>query len=133
MSCSSSQILIIAVLVGFFGDALLQILVAAGMGGKTGWGLRDYFQQHGRAESLFIAAGMMALFFVIYLLLKLPLKFYLLAIYGIILDILFRVIMVFPSLRGYYKALNPFYSALWGAIPMMLPLFICSLLSRGHP
>ena len=46
--------------------------------------LKDYFHQHGRAESLFIAGGMMTLFYVIYfVILCLPLNLFYLAISAI--------------------------------------------------
>ncbi len=100
------------------------------MGGKTGWGLREYFKQHGSVESLFIAGGMMTLFYIIYLiLLGLPPLWYYLAIYGILLDLFFRETMIFPSLQGYYDHLNYFWSAFWGAVPMILPLGIMKLSS----
>jgi len=114
-------------LVGFFGDASLQILSPI-FGGKTGWGLTPYFKQHGRAESLFIAGGMMALFYMIYVyIFKLPLNYVYLAIYGIILDLLFRWFRIFPSLDGYYEYLNYFWSGFWEAFSMMLPLAVYRL------
>ena len=117
----------ISCLTGFFGDASLQIL-SRFMGGPTGWGLKAYFKQHGSPEALFIAAGMMALFYVIYLsLFNFPAVWYWLALYGIVLDLLFRKLRIFPSLDGYYKALNYFESAVWGAIPLMMPLWISQL------
>lgn len=120
----AGQLLAIACLVGFVGDAVLQGLVKCGMGGDTGWGLKAYFVQHGRMEAMFTAAGMMTLFFVIYLAFNLRLKIPWLIVYGVALDLLFRQTRLFPSLDGYYKALNYFWSALWGAIPMMLPVLI---------
>jgi putative flippase GtrA len=123
------QLIIIACLAGFIGDYILQILITF-MGGKTGWGLREYFKQHGSVESLFIAGGMMTLFYIIYLiLLGLPPLWYYLAIYGILLDLFFRETMIFPSLQGYYDHLNYFWSAFWGAVPMILPLGIMKLSS----
>jgi len=123
------QLIIIACLAGFIGDYILQILITF-MGGKTGWGLREYFKQHGSVESLFIAGGMMTLFYIIYLiLLGLPPLWYYLAIYGILLDLFFRETMIFPSLQGYYEHLNYFWSAFWGAVPMILPLGIMKLSS----
>ena len=115
-----------ALLVGFFGDALLQILVNNGFGGSTGWGLKEYFTQHGSAESLCIAAGMLGLFMIIYGILftfkkqSTFKKILYLGIYGVILDFIFRKTMVFSSLKGYYNHLNYFESAIWGAIPMIL-------------
>lgn len=118
----------ISCLTGFFGDGSLQIL-SKFMGGPTGWGLKAYFKQHGSPEALFIAAGMMTLFYVIYLsLFNFPAVWYWLALYGIVLDLLFRKLRIFPSLDGYYKALNYFESAFWGAVPLMLPLWISQLI-----
>lgn len=113
-----------AFLVGFFGDATLQI-ISPKLGGPTGWGLKEYFEQHGKAESLFIAGGMMALFFMIYIyVFKLPPNYVYLAIYGVLLDLLFRKLVIFPSLDGYYKYLNYFWSGFWQAFSMVLPLFV---------
>jgi hypothetical protein len=115
----------IACIVGFIGDFLLQLGSKLGLGGPTGWGLKDYFAQHGSVESLFIAGGMMSIFYVLYLLVLKPNYLYL-AIYGIILDFIFRKLNVFPSLKGYYNYFGYFWSAVWGAIPLMLPYFIYS-------
>jgi hypothetical protein len=119
------DIISIACLTGVFGDALLQI------GAKSvnrNWSLKPYFAQHGSAESLFIASGM-SIFYVFYLyVLRLPLNYVYLAIYGIIVDLIFRKFMIFKSLEPYYKSLNYFWSAFWMAIPMMLPFFIYNIL-----
>lgn len=114
----------IACATGIVGDSLLQLGVANGLGGPTGWGLKDYFKQHGRAESIFIAGGMMVIFFLILICMRLPITFIVLAIYGVLLDLLFRETMIFKSLKGYYEYFNYFWSAVWGAIPMMMPLLI---------
>ena len=123
------DLIVISCIAGFVGDALLQFgSNVLKLGGQTGWGLKSYFAQHGSSESVFIAGGMMTLFYVIYLdFLKLPPVWYYLAIYGIILDYIFRITMLFPSLKGYYKHLNYFWSAFWGAVPMLIPLFIVKL------
>jgi hypothetical protein len=118
------KLFIIACLTGFFGDSMLQYGVKNGMGGPTGWGLKDYFKQHGSGESLFIAAGMMTLFYSIFILLKIPLTYVNLAIYGVIIDLLFRKLMIFKSLKGYYSYFSYFGSALWIIIPMFIPFFI---------
>ena len=124
MVYDAAKLISIACITGFVGDVGLQLLTKI-MGGPSGWGLRPYFQQHGAAESLFIAGGMMTIFYVIYLyVLGLTPNLYYLAIYGIILDYIFRKTMLFPSLQGYYNHLNYFWSAFWGAIPMILPLVI---------
>lgn len=117
------HLLALSCITGFIGDIGLQVLTYLGFGGKTGWGLHEYFYQHGRVEAPFLAAGMMTLFYVIYLWLKLPITYVALGLYGILLDLLFRYGRIFPSLDGYYKALNHVESGLWGAIPLMLPLF----------
>ena len=125
-----ARLLTISCLTGFAGDAALQYL-STFMGGETGWGLKEYFRQHGKAESLFIAGGMMTLFYIIYfVILGLPLNWYCLAIYGVVLDLLFRVTVLFPSLKGYYNHLNYFWSAVWGASPMVMPYGIMLMIDR---
>ena len=118
----------VSCLVGFIGDFLLQCGVNLGLGGPTGWGLKEYFIQHGPAESLFIAGGMQSLFYIIYFyILKGPRSYLFLGIYGIILDLLFRIFKIFPSLNGYYNYFNYFSAGFWEAFSMILPLFIINL------
>jgi len=128
------KIITIAFLVGFFGDFLLQTGAGLGMGGPTGWGLNEYFKQHGRAESLCIAGGMMTLFYILILpfITKLSTQqiFVVLVVYGIVLDFLFRKLMIFSSLTGYYSYFNYFWSAVWGAIPLVLPYLIYILIKK---
>jgi hypothetical protein len=123
MSCQTHEYLVAsAALTGFFGDAILQIFPPI-MGKDEDWGLRSYFKQHGIGESLCIATGMMTLFYIFYLyVLRLPIDWKYLAVYGVILDYIFRKTMVFESLKDYYRQLNYIESAIWGAIPMVLPL-----------
>jgi hypothetical protein len=117
------KLLASACLTGFLGDAGLQILTKYfNLGGPTGWGLKPYFALHGAAESLFIAGGMLTIFYVAYLAV-LPPNWIYLAVYGVILDLLFRKTMLFSSLTGYYAHLNYFWSAFWGAVPMIMPLW----------
>ncbi len=120
------DIIALALFTGVFGALLLQILAKyTALGGATGWGLVPYFQQHGSHESMFVAAGMMGIFYAIYLyVLRLPLRYEYLALYGVALDLLFRQANLFPSLSGYYAHLNYFWSAVWGAIPMVIPYFL---------
>ena len=114
-----------AMWVGFFGDMALQWAVGPGkMGGPTGWGLKEYFAQHGQGESLFIAAGMMGIFYAAYLATGWPVNLTTMAIYGFVLDVVFRKWMLFPSLKGYYSALSFFWSTFWGALPMVMPLVL---------
>ena len=126
------NIITIAFLTGFFGDILLQTGAKLGMGGSTGWGLNKYFSQHGKGESVCIAGGMMTLFYILiwpfiehlqpqYIIL-------ILAVYGIILDFLFRKLMIFSSLEGYYEYFNYFWSAVWGLIPLIVPYLIYALI-----
>jgi|AntAceMinimDraft_11_1070367.scaffolds.fasta_scaffold02230_5 hypothetical protein len=117
-------LLSIAIITGFGGDALLQVMTHYGLGTESGWGLNSYFSQHGRIESTFIAGGMLGLFFVLYYITGLEFTVLNMLIYGILLDLVFRVFGIFPSLQGYYEHLNYFWSAVWGAIPMILPLII---------
>ena len=124
MEQSKEKLLIIACLTGFFGDLLLQCGVKNRMGGPTVWGLNEYFKQHGSSESLFVAAGMMTLFYSIFILLKIPMNYLNLAIFGVIIDLLFRKLTVFKSLKGYYTYFSYFGSALWIIIPMFIPFFI---------
>ena len=115
----------ISALTGFVGDGILQYISPRLSPATDGWGLNPYFKQHGSAESLFIAAGMMALFYILYIdVLRIKPTLVGLAIYGIILDLIFRKTMMFQSLEGYYKALNYFWSGFWGAVPLMMPLAI---------
>jgi len=128
-----TRLLTISCLTGFAGDAGLQYLSTfTYLSGKTGWGLKEYFRQHGKAESLFIAGGMMTLFYVIYfVILCLPLNLFYLAISGVIIDWIFRVTMLFPSLQGYYNHLNYFWSAtVGGALPMVMPYGIMLLIDK---
>ena len=120
------DLIVISCIAGFVGDALLQFgSNVLKLGGQTGWGLKSYFAQHGSSESVFIAGGMMTVFYIIYLyFLSFPINYVYLAIYGIILDFIFRKTEIFPSLRGYYGYFNYFWSAVWGAIPLILPLLI---------
>ena len=124
------DIISIATVTGFVGDASLQIATKhLKMGGPTGWGLTEYFKQHGASESLFIAGGMLAIFYAFYVyilveLLKVPNTVLSVIIYAIILDLIFRKFRVFPSLDGYYNHLNYFWSAVWAIIPMLIPYFL---------
>jgi hypothetical protein len=123
------KLISVACITGFVGDILLQTgSIIFHLGGQTGWGLKSYFEQHGTAESTFIAGGMMTLFYVFYIIYlrvaNAPPSYLHLAIYGVLLDLFFRKTRLFASLDGYYRYFNYFWSAVWMAIPMMIPLFI---------
>jgi len=131
LSTKNLQLIVLSFLTGFIGDALLQIGAGAFyLGGQTRWGLRDYFAKHGQAESMCIAGGMMTLFYIIYFyILYLQANYLYLAIYGIILDFIFRKTMIFQSLKGYYNYFDYFWSAVWGAIPLIMPLALYDLIT----
>ena len=129
LSIESGNLIAISTIVGFIGDVLLQV-ISKKVGG-SGWGLKQYFIQHGSVESTFIAGGMLGLFYIIYAvfnaLINLPFNIITMVIYGVLLDLLFRVTRLFPSLDGYYMNLSYLSSAIWGAIPMMIPVLIYQL------
>ena len=116
----------IALLVGFFGDALIQLIVRfVPISVRGNWGLIEYFAKHGSIESMCIAGGLMAVLYIIYLdVLRLPLNYLFLALFGVVADLAFRWFRIFPTLDDYYAHLNYFWTAFWGAFPMILPLFI---------
>lgn len=111
------NVLLFACFTGFFGDVILQTTTLGTQGG-----LDSYFQQHGRVESLFIAAGMMTLFYALMLVARIPLTFFTVSVVGVFIDLCFRQFRVFPSLDSYYETLNYFWSAFWIIIPMCIPL-----------
>ena len=117
----------VAFLVGFFGDIFLQILAKST---PFDYGLRGYFTEHGAVEAPFIAGGMMVLFYIIYNFFKFPLKWQYIAVYGILLDILFRTFMIFPSLKGYYSALTPFWTCLWEAVAMVMVVAVYNAIKK---
>lgn len=114
----------ISFFVGFFGDILLQTTIKIIPENKDIAGLRPYFKQHGRIESVFIASGLMFLAAYIFQLTKFKLNYINLFLFGGFLDILFRFFRIFPSLDTYYIAMNPVESFIWAGIPMIIPLFI---------
>ena len=136
MANPSSALVAWAAITGALGDATLQVMVKNGWGGgDRGWGLKAYFAQHGPGEAICVAAGMMALFFVIWVDILAPVlrlqpdNLLAVAIYGVILDLLFRKFRIFPSLDGYYASLNYFWSGFWGVIPMIIPVVLSKMFS----
>ena len=118
------KLLVITFFTGFIGDLLLQIATSKGLIDDF---LKSYFKQHGVFESACIGGGMMTLFYILFIYSGLEFNYKNLIIYGIILDLLFRELNIFPSLKEYYIYLNYFWSAVWGAIPIILPYFIFNL------
>jgi hypothetical protein len=122
------KLLIIATLTGLFGDILLQTMINNNI---ADWGLKPYFEQHGRAESSIIGAGIMALFYSIYAMTGLPFKIQYMIIYGLIIDLLFRHLSIFPSLKMYYKKVGYFGTVVVGAIiPLIIPLLIMKSIDK---
>jgi len=117
------DLITVAFLTGFTGDGVTQFSV-----NHLGFdmGLKNYFVQHGRVESLFIGGAIVALAYIIYIyVLNLPVTYTNLFVYGIVLDFIFRCTRFFPSLNEYYDKLNIFEtSVIGGAIPAILPLLI---------
>lgn len=103
--------------IGFFGDLLLQIITI--FRGDFA-GLKNYFEIHGIFESLLIASGIMYVSTWLFLKTGLKMTFFNLFIFGGLLDVLWRVLNLMPSLKTYYMSLNPLVSFIWGGIPMML-------------
>lgn len=124
-----TSLVISACFVGLFGDLLMQILGRYVPYYKKCC-LSEYFKQHGVAESLFIAMGLMSFIYIFYIyVLKFPLKWYYLALYGIVLDLIFRVARVFPSLDQFYDNHGYIFTAiLGGAVPILIPFVFVKLL-----
>ncbi len=119
------KLITIACVSGFFSDAVLQVFTKFIEGPSGGLGLKPYFKQHGSLESMFISAGMTAIFYIIYIyLFKLPILWYYIALYGILIDFLFRKLSLYKGLYGYYKSVNYFWSGFFASLSMVLPLLI---------
>ena len=106
-----------AFLVGVGGDLALQFISS-----KRGniAGLKSYFEQHGKMESLFIAGGLMFGASYFYELSGFQQSNLNLFMYGGALDVAFRYTRAFPSLDGYYGSLNPIQSVFWGGLPFII-------------
>ena len=92
-------------------------------------GLKPYFKQHGILESLSISAGLTTIFYIIYLnFLKLPIRWYYLGFYGILIDLLFRKFSLFAGLNSYYTSVNYFLTALFAFISNSLPVLIVKMI-----
>lgn len=119
----SDKLITIAFMVGLVGDMLLQIYTN---NFGDGMGLKNYFEQHGKVESLLIGAAIVCFAYILYMVvLQLPLSYTNLFIYGILVDFVFRFTRFFPSLNEYYDKLNIFQTAvIGGSGPAILPYFI---------
>lgn len=117
----------IAFIIGVFGDAALQLLDNTPFGRQ--WGLTTYFERHGPIAALFVAGSMMYLFTGMFTLAfgQNP-SYAIVFLYGMLLDVLFRVTRVMPSLDNYYYALPPLTSMIWGGIPAVAPYILRDLI-----
>lgn len=106
-----------AFFVGIAGDAALQVIVR-GRGDLAG--LKSYFDKHGPEESLFIAGAIMYFAVVSYEWTGFEVSNSSLFMYGGLLDIAWRQLRIFPSLDGYYQAMTPVESFIWGGVPLLI-------------
>ncbi len=129
MNNDVKKLLVIAILTGFIGDILLQLMVKNNI---AEWGLSGYFKQHGSAESTIIGAGIMGFFYALYALTGLPFKIQYMVVYGLIIDLLFRHLHIFPSLNMYYQKVGYFGTVVIGAIiPLIIPLLIVKIMDKN--
>jgi hypothetical protein len=126
------QLITVALITGFIGDAIWQIIANMNIGAETGtWGLQYYFERQGSAEALFTAAGMLGIFYILYAFTGLPFKVQWITIYAVILDLIFRYTNLFPSLKMFYKELSiPSTIIMGSVIPLLLPLFVYKFFNR---
>jgi hypothetical protein len=126
-----NRLIIIAILTGFIGDILLQLMSSKNLLNSKSWGLEPYFSQHGKAESAFIAGGIMGGFYALYSLTGLPFKIQYMIIYGLIIDLIFRHFRIFSSLDLYYKNVGYFGTVVVGAVvPLVIPLIVLRMIDR---
>jgi hypothetical protein len=123
---NKNKLIVIAALVGFVGDILLQLLNLDLF--------KTYFAQHGPLESMLIASGLVSMLYFIYLyplsyLFALPssgtsgvLYF---SLYILCFDIFLRHTRIFKSLDYFYDQLNYFQSGIPGAVlPALIPMVV---------
>lgn len=124
---------IIAIFVGFFGDLLVQAFVKLGGAGSGGWGLKSYFQQHGMMASALIAAGILGVFYSIWTVFNLPLRWEFILIVALVLDLIWNYAHIMPSLNNYYKEPAIPRTILGVVIPFLLPLLIYAIFKGQLP
>lgn len=118
------QLVLIAWLVGFFGDLAVQAANRLNVIGFSGVGLTTYFGIHGSVESAFIAAGMVAGFYAVWIGIGAPLRWEFILLAALLLDLIWNLGNIFPSLTEYYKEPLIPRTLLGVVIPFLLPLFI---------
>lgn len=113
--------------IGVAGDAALQLLSQTPFG--EDWGLTQYFKIHGPVGAMFIAGSMMYMFTWFISAVSGPTPdYFIVFMYGVLLDVLFRVTRIMPTLDGYYTALSPLTTMIWGGIPAVLPFMVLDYL-----
>ena len=117
-------LLIIAILVGFFGDLSIQAFLKV-----TGynWGLKSYFREHGMIASALIAAGILGMFYGVWIMFNLPLRWELILVVTLLIDLFWNYAHVMPSLNNYYKEPIIPRTILGVIIPFLLPLLILKI------
>jgi len=115
------------ILVGMVGDGILQFIVKNSKDVDL-WGLKTYFRLHGRAESIFVAGGMLGFFSMMYSIYDPTFSTPGLCLYGAILDLIFRYCHVFPSLGAYYAHFSVALTILWAIIPFLMVKYISKYL-----
>lgn len=119
-----------ALLVGALGDASLQAIVKSSSE-KNKFGLLTYFEQHGTAESIFTAAGMMGVFTALYDVIDPSMMSGGLMAYGTLLDLIFRYARIMPSLDDYYKKFNPLSTIAFAIIPFFMVKYLRGFISSS--
>lgn len=109
--------------IGAIGDFILQCIVNSSDQNDL-WGLKYYFERHGRMESIFIAGGMMQFFTVFYEEIDPSLNTIGLIVYGSLIDLVFRYFDIFNSLENYYQKLSVPVTMFWGFFPLLLFKYI---------
>jgi hypothetical protein len=134
---TKNKLIVIAALVGFFGDIGLQWIDLPLF--------KTYFAQHGPLESTLIASGFLSLLYVLYLyplssLLSLStsttsplslLSAFYFSLFILVGDLILRKTRVFKSLDYFYDHLNYFQSGIPGAVlPALIPFGVFWILKN---
>ena len=115
------KLLITCFITGIVGDSILQFLQYRGVE----MGLKEYFEQHGIVESLFIASSVLVSTYILYnTVFGFKFSYLGLAVFGFLVDICYRYLNVLPSLKGMYKFPVVQVSLIAGSFCAVLPYFI---------
>jgi hypothetical protein len=108
-----SRVIPLAFAVGFFGDWAAQLL-------PHGQGLKTYFAQHGKFESMLIAGAALTLVFSLYYATRLEFTLWTVVILGVVIDLVARFGLI-PSLRPFYASTGVLTSIIVAGI---IPIFL---------